>query len=235
MLRVRTEEESGESHPSWNRRYTPDMLTRAQKQANFEEALRLMDQFESGEAPAQKAARKVADYLAKLGIPYVVVGGLAVAAHGYKRATVDVDLLLTAEGLQRFKDRWLGAGWVEKFAGSKGMRDAEFGVKIDVLTPNEKPGDGKTCPFNFPSPENLGEAMGGIWKDVKILPLRELIELKLASGITSPARLQDLVDVMELIKANQLEPVFGETLHPFVRAKYLELWKNAQIEDPYEE
>ena len=129
------------------------MLTRAEKQANFEEALRLMDQFESGDAPAQKAARKIADHLAKLGISYVVAGGLAVAAHGYKRATVHVDLLLTAEGLQRFKVRWLGVGWVERFAGSKGMRDAEFGVKIDVLTPDEKPGDGRTCPFNFPSPD----------------------------------------------------------------------------------
>jgi len=211
------------------------MLSREQKQANFEEALRLMDQFESGEAPAQKAARKVADRLKELGIPYVVAGGLAVAAHGYKRATVDVDLLLTREGLQKFKARWLGAGWVELFKGSKGMRDAEFNVKLDVLTPEEKPGDGKSCPFNFPSPENLGEAMGGIWKDVKILPLRELIELKLASGITSPARLKDLVDVMELIKVNALPADFGDKLHPFVRARYTELWNSAQVEDPYEE
>jgi hypothetical protein len=211
------------------------MLTREQKQANFEEALRLMDQFESGEAPAQKAARKVADRLEELGIPYVVAGGLAVAAHGYKRATVVVDLLLTREGLQKFKARWLGAGWVEFFKGSKGMRDAEFNVKLDVLTPEERPGDGKSCPFNFPSPENLGEAMGGIWKDVKILPLRELIELKLASGITSPARLKDLVDVMELIKVNALPADFGDKLHPFVRARYSELWNSAQVEDPYAE
>ena len=70
---------------------------------------------------------------------------------------------------------------------------------------------------------------------MKILPLGVLVELKLARGLTSPARLRDLVDVMELIKVNQLEPDFEETLHPFVRAKYLELWKDAQIEDPYEE
>lgn len=211
------------------------MLTRQQKQENFEEALRLMDQFETGDAPAQKAARKLADRLKELGIPYVVAGGLAVAAHGYKRATVDVDLVLTREGLEKFKERWLGVGWVERFKGSKGMRDAEHNVKVDVLTPDEKPGDGKTCPFNFPNPENLGEAMGGIWQDVKILPLRELIELKLASGITSRARLKDLVDVMELIKVNQLPADFGSKLHPFVQAKYTELWNNAQVKDPYEE
>lgn len=211
------------------------MLTREQKHANFEEALRLIDEFETGDAPAQKTARKLADHFEQPGIPYVVAGGLAVAAHGYKRATVDVDLLLTREGLRKFKDRWLGVGWVERFEGSKGMRDAEFDVPVVVLTPEQKPGDGKTCPFNFPDPENLGEAMGGIWRDVRILPLRELIELKLASGITSPARLKDLVDVMELIKANQLPADFDQNLHPFVRAKYAELWNNAQVEDPYEE
>lgn len=211
------------------------MLTRVQKQDNFEEALRLMDDFETGNAPAQKAARKIADRLRDLGIPYVVGGGLAVSAHGYKRATVDVDLFLTREGLEKFKERWLGTGWVERFKGSKGMRDAEFNVKVDVLTPDEKPGDGKTCPFNFPDPDKLGEPMGGIWKDVKILPLRDLIELKLASGKTSPARMRDLVDVMELIKVNRLPADYADQLHPFVREKYAEMWNNAQVKDPYEE
>src|SRR5690606_24246945 len=106
------------------------MLTREQKQANFEEALRLMDQFQTGNAPAQKAARKVADRLKELQIPYVVAGGLAVAAHGYQRATVDVDVILTKAGLAKFKERWLGVGWIERFKGSKGMSDAEFNVKI---------------------------------------------------------------------------------------------------------
>lgn len=211
------------------------MLTREQKQANFEEALRLMDEFETGHAPAQKAARRIADRLDELGIPYVVAGGLAVAAHGYKRATVDVDLLLTREGLEKFKQRWLGAGWVERFKGSKGMKDAEHKVKVDVLTPDERPGDGKTCPFTFPSPEGMGEEMGGIWKGIRILPLRDLIELKLASGITSVARMRDLVDVMELIKVNQLALEFGGGLHEFVREKYRELWNNAQVKDPYED
>lgn len=194
-----------------------------------------MDQFATGEAPAQKAARKVAKHLRDLGIPYVVAGGLAVAAYGYQRATVDVDLILTRDGLARFKERWLGVGWVERFEGSKGMIDAEFKVKIDVLTPDEKPGDNKSCPFNFPSPEGLGEEIGGIWSGVKLLPLRDLIELKVASGLTSPARLRDHVDVMELIKINDLTLAFAGELHSFVRDKYRELWNNSQFEDPYEE
>jgi hypothetical protein len=211
------------------------MQTQDQLRSNFEEALRLMDDFASGTAPAQRAARKVAARLQELEIPYVIAGGLAVAARGYMRVTVDVDLILTREGLARFKERSLGLGWVEKFKGSKGMRDAEFRVNVDVLTPNEKPGDGKSCPFNFPNPASLGEEVGGIWSGLKVLPLRELIELKLASGLTSVGRLKDLADVMELIKVNKLPVAFGQKLHPFVQSKYADLWTGAQVKDPYEE
>ncbi len=84
------------------------MPTREQMQADFERALRTMDQFASGEARVQKAARKIAGALEELGIPYVVAGGLAVAANGLERQTVDVDLILTKEGLNAFKERWLG-------------------------------------------------------------------------------------------------------------------------------
>ena len=211
------------------------MLTPAQLQTNLQEALRLMDEFATGTAPVQNAARKIAQKLEDLGIPYVVLGGLAVAAQGYKRVTVDVDLLLTREGLAKFKEHCLGVGWVEKFKGSKGMKDAEFGVNVDVLTTGEKPGDGKTCPFAFPKPDSLGEAGAGIWKSLAILPLRELIEWKLASGMTSPARLKDLADVLELIKVRRLRKNFAEKLHPFVQEKYCELWSAAQVKDPYAE
>lgn len=194
-----------------------------------------MDEFASGTAPAQRAARKIAAKLQELGIPYVIAGGLAVGARGYQRATVDVDLILTRQGLAKFKERALGVGWVEKFAGSKGMLDAEYKVNVDVLTPDEKPGDGKTCPFKFPNPEGLGEEIGGIWPGVKMLPLRDLIELKLASGLTSAGRLKDLADVQELIKANRLAMEFAAKLHPFVQQKFRDLWAGAQVEDPYKE
>ena len=105
--------------------------TREQMQADFERTLRTMDQFAAGEAPVQKAAKKLARALGDLGIPYAVAGGLAVAANGVERQTVDVDLLLTVEGLAAFKERWLGLGWVERFQGSKGLRDTEHDLERD--------------------------------------------------------------------------------------------------------
>jgi len=81
-------------------------------QADFERTLRTMDEFTAGEAPVQKAARKIARALGEQRVPYLVAGGLAVAANGLERLTVDVDLILTREGLAAFKERWLGLGWV---------------------------------------------------------------------------------------------------------------------------
>jgi len=53
---------------------------------------------------------------------------MALNAHGYRRVTADVDVLLTLEGLAFFTEKRLGLGWVERFPGSKGMRDTERGV-----------------------------------------------------------------------------------------------------------
>ena len=50
-------------------------------------------------------------------IPYAIVGAMALNAHGYRRVTVDVDVLLTRDGLARFKEKHLGRGWDERFPG----------------------------------------------------------------------------------------------------------------------
>ncbi len=49
---------------------------------------------------------------------------MALNEYGYQRTTADVDVLLTADGLARFKARVLGRGYVEKFPGSRGARVA---------------------------------------------------------------------------------------------------------------
>jgi hypothetical protein len=63
------------------------------------------------------------------------------------------------------------------------------------------------------------------------LELDALIELKLASGMTAAHRGQDLVDVMELIRARALPLEHAERLHEWVREKYRELWQLAQVRD----
>ncbi len=177
-----------------------------------------------GESRVQQARNKVARLLDEDAIPYALIGAMALNAYGYERATVDVDLLLTAEGLADFKKKHLGLGYVEKFPGSKGFRDTENGVTIDVVLAGEYPGDGLAKPVVFPDPASA--AVRG--ERVALLPLPRLIELKLASGISAPHRLKDLADVIEVIRILKLPAGLADELDPYVREKYSDLWQAAQ-------
>ena len=175
-----------------------------------------------------QAALAIARRLDAANIPYAIAGAMALGAHGYERMTSDVDVLLTRDGLALLKKTCLGHGYVEKFLGSKGVRDTENGVSIDVLIAGEFPGDGLPKPVAFPDPARV--AVEG--ERFRILSLPTLVELKLASGMTAPHRLKDLADVLELVRAAKLPAELAANLDPYVREKYLELWRAAQIEDP---
>ena len=183
--------------------------------------------FFMGESDVQRALEKVARLLEEDGIPYAIIGAMALNAYGYRRVTVDVDLLLTSEGLATFKAKHLGLGYVQKFPGSKGIRDTENGVPIDVVLAGEYPGDGLPKPVAFPDPA-LAAVRG---ERIALLPLPRTIELKLASGMTAPHRLKDLADVIEIIRILGLPAALAEELDPYVREKYRELWGAAQAEE----
>jgi hypothetical protein len=180
--------------------------------------------FFMGEADVQRALERLARLLEEKGIPYAVIGAMALNEWGYRRVTVDVDILLSADGLRALRAEVLGRGYVEKFPGSRGLRDTETSVNIDVVLAGEYPGDGKPKPVVFPDPAEA--AVRG--QKVALLPLPKLIELKLASGISAPHRLKDLADVLELIRQLSLTRQMAEALDPSVRAKYEELWQAAQ-------
>lgn len=182
------------------------------------------ERFFMSESKVQRALDKIVRLLEEDGIPYAVIGAMALNAYGYLRVTVDVDLLLTREGLEAFKKKHLGLGYLEKFPGSKGLRDTELGVTIDAVLAGEYPGDGLPKPVAFPDPGSAAVRD----QDRALLPLPRLIELKIASGITAPHRLKDLADVLEVIRILKLPSELVQELNPYVREKYQELWQAAQ-------
>jgi hypothetical protein len=176
------------------------------------------------ESQVFKTMRKIARRLDDLGIPYAVADGMSLDAHGFRRLTVDVDILVTREALKAIHEQLEGLGYVPPFTGSKNLRDTDSGVRIEFLVAGEFPGDGKPKPVAFPDPAEVGVVIEGL----RFLSLPSLVELKLASGMTNLGRLKDLADVIELIKARDLPAEFAEELNPYVREKYLELWHGIQ-------
>src|SRR4051795_1000170 len=55
-----------------------------------------------------EALRKITGRLKGLGIPYAVVGGMALFKHGLRRFTEDVDILVTKEGLRKIHEQLEG-------------------------------------------------------------------------------------------------------------------------------
>ncbi len=200
----------------------------AEREKAFWAGVEHAGRFFMGEADVQRALEKLARTLDELGVPYAILGAMALNEWGYRRVTVDVDVLLTAGGLRILREAVLGRGYVEKFPGSRGLRDPENGVNVDVVIAGEYPGDGKEKPVVFPDPSEA--AVRG--ERVSLLPLPKLIELKLASGMSAPHRLKDLADVIELVKSVGLSEDLAAELDASVREKYRELWSAAQTSDP---
>ncbi len=173
-----------------------------------------------GEGTVNKTLSRLSTDLEERGINYVVIGAVALLAHGYPRFTEDIDLVMTAEGLQKFHEELVGLGYVPAFPGArKRLRSTTDGVSIEVMTTGEYPGDGKPKPVSMPNPSEASTEIDGI----KFVTLEKLIELKLASGISAADRLKDLADVQELIKIKKLTADYASKLDPYVRTKYLEL------------
>ncbi len=158
-------------------------------------------------------------------LDYALIGGMALVVYGYRRFTEVIDILMTADALQIFRESLLGRGYLPSFAGAtKSFQDTQTGVRIEIVTSGEYPGDGKPKSVSFPNPSEARIQKEGLW----LITLEKLVELKLASGLTAPHRLRDLSDVQELIIRLNLPSEFEENLDPSVPAGYRRLWSDAQ-------
>lgn len=160
------------------------------------------------------------------GIPFAVIGALAVQKYGHWRFTEDIELLTTPEGLVMIHERFSGRGLVPRAAGlRKKLRDSEHDVNIDVITSGE-PAGAAGSPIVYPDPRGdwFVEADG-----IRYPTLPRLIEIKLASHVWGH-RAHDLADVVKLIQVHRLDAGFSGTLHPDLRPKFLEAVGEAALE-----
>lgn len=190
----------------------------------FRKRLREIDMFFQKRDPVHRTMYRVVKRLEKAGIPYAVVGGMAVNAHDYERTTHDVDLLLTADGLAKFQERFVGKDYERIPDRPKRFRDRTNQITIDVLVTGLFPGSGQPGPIAYPDPEQVSEAID----KVRVVDLVTLIQLKLAA-----CRHKDFGDVVELIRIHNLNESFAKRLHPSLYGDYIECLEEKRREDDY--
>jgi hypothetical protein len=188
--------------------------------------LREASAYFAGKGQLHNTLHRLAQRLDAEGIPYALLGGLALGEHGYPRLTEDIDLLLNASGLERFCEQLVGRRYRSASSGAqKTFRDAEAGVRIEIVTAGEYPGDGLPKPVAFPDPATPGTAVE--IEGIRVVTLETLIELKLASGMSASHRLRDLADVQDLIIRLELPLDLVDRLDLSVQEAYRDLWKKA--------
>jgi hypothetical protein len=185
-----------------------------EQEARFFASIEKADGFFRDVASMQGATEQILRPLEENSIPYAILGTMGLNAYGYAPMTIDLDLLLNAEGSEAFK--------------TVHPEPVDHGVPIHISLAGKYPGDGRPKPVAYPDPASA--AVRG--EKVALLPLPRLIELMLASGMTASHRLKDLADVLEVIRTMNLPSGFADELHPYVQDKYRELWQAAQIQDP---
>lgn len=192
-----------------------------------EQMLREASAYFPGEGQLHGTLRRLTQRLNGEGIPCALLGGLALAEHGYPRLTEGIDLLLTPSRSEHFRQRLVERGYRPAFSGAeKTFRDTETGVRIEIVTAGECPGDGLPKPVAFPDPTAPGVTVE--IEGIRVVTLEKLIELKLASGMSAPYRLRDLADVQDLIIRLRLPLTLADRLVPSVQAAYRDLWEKAQ-------
>jgi hypothetical protein len=157
----------------------------------------------------REAAIKTAAQLEQLGIRHMLVGGLAVGAHGYVRATTDVDFLVGEEAFEHH-------GPLVTFKA--GVPIEVGGIRIDYLSPVALGAQMESMLDHPPTSEGL-----------PVVSLEALIYMKLKAK-----RRRDMLDVVELIKAganlksvreylkqyaDELTPVFEELVREALAEK----------------
>ena len=174
------------------------------------------------QGPVWETLRDLEKRLDDAGIPFVIIGGLALNAYQYPRQTIDVDLVLRKGDFDEFVRRFSGTAYERKSGASRRFMDRQHDVPVDVLIAGELAGHHqKNRTIRFPDPDERQ-----IEGHLATVSLPRLIELKLVTW-----RFKDWGDVVELIRRNGLTDTFAEQLDPSIRTAYMQCCDQATDKD----
>jgi hypothetical protein len=168
-------------------------------------------------------AERVHGLLARMNIDHAIVGGVAVCLYGYRRNTVDLDLLIRSEDTAAFRSTLKAAGF-QWNAADREFRSAS-GLRVQCVLAGESEGPGQEATFPSPSDAKHVTQIEGL----PVLSLAQLIQAKLACGLGDRRRThKDFADVVELIIIHRLDGSFARLLHKSVRKEFRQLVRRVE-------
>ena len=129
-----------------------------------------------------------------------VLGGIAVILHGYARTTVDLDFYTPDRRVTDQQLRAAGANW-----SAQKREHVLDDVRIHTVTPDD-----------------AGHVVAGtsVIDGVRVVSLKDLIAIKLRTGLNNFGRTKDIADVEALIGLVPLDKRFAGKLPPDLRADF---------------
>lgn len=167
-----------------------------------------MSGFSSRALRSFEVARRVFERLARMNLDSAVIGSVALAVHGYVRATRDLDLGVAALTLREIRD------------AAEILRQDGFRVRLDEPAPDDALGGVVTVEgddfdpiqiVNLTAPggrhgrlarEAIASAQPVPELGVRVVEVPHLVALKLLAGLR-----KDELDVLELLSANPEMPL----------------------------
>jgi predicted nucleotidyltransferase component of viral defense system len=129
-----------------------------------------------------------------------VLGGVAVYLHGYLRSTTDIDFYTPDRKVTDVQLRAAGAEW-----DSVNREHVLDHVVIHTITPEDARHQVRRV---------------SIIDGIRVVSLKDLIAIKLRTGLREIARAKDLGDVQELIRAVPLDKTLAAGLPADLRVDY---------------
>ena len=167
-------------------------------------------------------ATRVHELFAARSIEHAVVGGVAVCLHGYRRTTVDLDLLIRPEDSAAVRTALETDGFEWRAKEKEFFTASEIAVQFVMAGEREGPGQQAV----FPDPADAAHI--ATIEGLPVLSLAALVQSKLACGLGNLRRThKDFADVVELIDIHQLDKSFARFLHLSVRDEFRELVRDA--------
>ena len=183
------------------------------------------------DSPLMRTVQHLHRWFESSGVPYCVVGGLAVVRNGWVRTTYDVDVLADRSGWRQMSasigDHHPMATADAGFAvDGDSARDRSTNVPIDILFP----GDEWQMAIPLPDPvpvRELDEELGAWFiAPAPLLSLKTAVYLSKLEELGPELAAKDLTDVVELLRANRhLADSLIEAGHPVIAGELRRIWE----------